>query len=50
MLPLTYTSLGLRAAAYASLAEFPWYAIPVLLSFAILFGLVGAYRFAHQQD
>lgn len=50
LLPLTYTSLGLRAAAYLPLSEFPWYAIPILLAAAIALSLVGAYQFAHQQD
>ncbi len=49
-LPLTYTSVGLRAAAYLPLAEFPWYSIPVLLAIAILLGALGAYQFAHQRD
>jgi ABC-type multidrug transport system permease subunit len=50
LLPLTYTSTGLRAAAYLPLSEFPWYSIPVLLVIAILLSVVGAYQFAHQQD
>lgn len=50
LLPLTYTSIGLRAAAYLPLSEFPWYAIPILLAAAIALSLVGAYQFAHQQD
>jgi len=50
MLPLTYTSTGLRAAAYLPLSEFPWYSIPVLLIMAIGLAAVGAYQFAHQQD
>lgn len=49
-LPLTYTSSGLRAAAYLPLSEFPWYSIPVLLVFAIALSFVGAYQFSHQQD
>lgn len=49
-LPLTYTSTGLRAAAYLPLAEFPWYSIPVLLVFAIALCFLGAYQFSHQQD
>lgn len=32
MLPLTYTTLGLRAAAYLTSEVFPWYSIPVLLA------------------
>lgn len=50
LLPLTYTSTGLRAAAYLPIEEFPWYSIPVLLVIAILLGGFGAYQFAHQQD
>jgi ABC-2 type transport system permease protein len=50
LLPLTYTSIGLRAAAYLPLSQFPWYTIPILLGVAIAFSLVGAYQFSHQQD
>ncbi|HEY9649700.1 MAG TPA: ABC transporter permease [Coleofasciculaceae cyanobacterium] len=50
LLPLTYTSTGLRAAAYLPLSEFPWYSIPILLIVAIALSLVGAYQFANQQD
>jgi len=50
LLPLTYTSIGLRAAAYLPLLQFPWYTVPVLLIIAIALSLVGAYQFAHQQD
>ncbi len=50
LLPLTYTSIGLRAAAYLPLAQFPWYSIPILLTVAIALSLIGAYQFAHQQD
>ncbi|MEB3251375.1 MAG: ABC transporter permease [Cyanobacteriota bacterium] len=50
LLPLTYTTLGLRAAAYKPVAQFPWYSIPVLLAVAILLAFVGAYQFSHQQD
>ncbi len=49
-LPLSYTSMGLRSAAYLPLAEFPWYTIPILLAFAIAFSLIGAYQFSHQRD
>lgn len=49
-LPLTYTSIGLRAAAYTPIAQFPWYAIPILLAAAIALSLWGAYQFSHQQD
>ena len=50
LLPLTYTSIGLRAAAYLPLSQFPWYSIPILLVVAIALSLVGAYQFSHQQD
>lgn len=50
LLPLTYTSIGLRAAAYLPLSQFPWYDIPILLAVAIALSFVGAYQFAHQQD
>ena len=50
LLPLTYTSSGLRAAAYLPLEQFPWYSIPILLAFAIAFSFIGAYQFSHQQD
>ncbi|WP_353656303.1 ABC transporter permease [Geitlerinema sp. P-1104] len=49
-LPLTYTSIGLRSAAYGSLADFTWISIPVLLVVAIAFSWIGAYQFSHQQD
>ncbi|RPH91473.1 MAG: ABC transporter permease [Chroococcales cyanobacterium metabat2.561] len=48
-LPLTYASLGLRAAAY-DINQFPWFAIPILLIVAILLSIVGAYQFSHQRD
>lgn len=50
LLPLTYTSIGLRAAAYLPLSAFPWYSIPILLAVAIALSFIGAYQFAHQQD
>lgn len=50
LLPLTYTTIGLRAAAYQPLAEFPWYSLPILLVVAIALAYAGAYQFAHQQD
>jgi ABC-type multidrug transport system permease subunit len=50
LLPLTYTSLGLRAAAYLPFAQFPWYVIPVLLLAAIVLSAIGARQFSHQQD
>ncbi|BAZ44010.1 ABC-2 type transporter superfamily protein [Chondrocystis sp. NIES-4102] len=49
-LPLTYTSIGLRAAAYLPMAEFPWYALPILLIFAIALTVIGAYQFSHQKE
>jgi ABC-type multidrug transport system permease subunit len=48
-LPLTYASLGLRAAAY-DINQFPWFAIPILLIVALLLSIVGAYQFSHQRD
>jgi ABC-type multidrug transport system permease subunit len=50
LLPLTYTSTALRAAAYLPLSEFPWYSIPVLFVIAIILSYIGAYQFSHQQD
>lgn len=50
LLPLTYTSIGLRAAAYQPLRQFPWFTLPVLLVAAIALSFLGAYQFAHQQD
>jgi ABC-2 type transport system permease protein len=50
LLPLTYTSIALRAAAYLPLSQFPWYSIPILLAIAVLLGGIGAYQFAHQRD
>ena len=49
-LPLTYTTIGLRAAAYQPLSEFPWYSFPILLMAAIALSWIGAYQFSHQQD
>ena len=49
-LPLTYTTIGLRAIAYKPLSAFPWYTIPVLLTFAVLLSFYGAYQFSNQQD
>jgi ABC-2 type transport system permease protein len=49
LLPLTYASIGLRAAAY-DMAKFPWYSIPVLLAAAIAFSAIGARQFSTQQD
>ena len=50
ILPLTYTSMALRSAAYLPIGEFPWYSIPVLMGFAIALSLVGAYKFSTLQD
>ena len=50
LLPLTYTTVGLRAAAYQALSDFPWYSFPVLLAIAISLSFVGAFQFSHQQD
>ncbi|MBD2740478.1 ABC transporter permease [Coleofasciculus sp. FACHB-1120] len=50
LLPLTYTSIGLRAAAYLPMSQFPWYSVPILGVMAIALSFVGAYQFAHQQD
>jgi ABC-type multidrug transport system permease subunit len=50
LLPLTYVSTGLRAAAYSPLSQFPWYSIPILLVVAIALSFWGAYKFSHQQD
>ncbi len=49
-LPLTYTTMGLRAIAYKPLSEFPWYSIPILLVSAIALSFFGARQFASQQD
>ena len=50
LLPLTYASIGLRAAAHLPLSQFPWYSVPILLVTAIALSLWGGYKFAHQQD
>jgi len=50
LLPLTYTTLGLRAAAYKPVLEFPWFTIPVLVAVAGGLAAIGAHQFAHQQD
>ncbi|MEB3281752.1 MAG: ABC transporter permease [Lyngbya sp.] len=49
LLPLTYTSIGLRAAAY-DIEKFPVYSLPILLTVAIAAAAVGAYKFSTQQD
>jgi ABC-2 type transport system permease protein len=50
LLPLTYTSLGLRAAAYLPFSQFPWYVLPILLVVALVFCFIGARQFSSQQD
>ncbi len=50
LLPLTYTSIALRSAAYLPLAQFPWYSILVLLIAAIVLAAIGARQFSQQQD
>ncbi len=50
LLPLTYTTVGLRAAAYKPLAEFPWFTIPVLVVVATILAAIGARQFSTQQD
>lgn len=49
ILPLTYTCIGLRTAAY-NLEQFPWYAVVILLAVAVLLALIGAHQFSHQKD
>ncbi|MCT7958278.1 ABC transporter permease [Laspinema palackyanum] len=49
LLPLTYTSIGLRAAAY-DMSQFPWYSIVVLAIIAVGLSILGARQFANQQD
>ncbi len=49
LLPLTYTSIGLRAAAY-DMKQFPWYSIVVLAIAALGLSIVGARKFSNQQD
>jgi ABC-2 type transport system permease protein len=50
LLPLTYTTVGLRAAAYKPLAEFPWFTIPILVAVAAVLAAIGARQFSTQQD
>ena len=50
ILPLTYTSTGLRAAAYQPISEFPWFTIAILLMMALILMGIGGYQFSHQQD
>lgn len=49
-LPLTYTTIGLRAVAYKPWAEFPWYCLPILSLFALALSFYGAKQFSAQQD
>ncbi|MCJ2541323.1 ABC transporter permease [Thermostichus vulcanus] len=49
-LPLSYASVGMRAAAYQPLSQFPWYTVVVLAVLAVILAFVGAYQFSHQQD
>jgi ABC-2 type transport system permease protein len=50
LIPLTYTTIALRSAAYLPLAQFPWYAIPILMAVAGVLAAIGAYQFSHLQD
>ncbi|MDX2099546.1 MAG: ABC transporter permease [Leptolyngbyaceae cyanobacterium bins.59] len=50
LLPLTYTSIALRSAAYFSWSQFPWYSLVVLFGLTIGLSIVGASRFSSQQD
>ncbi|MGB3201931.1 MAG: ABC transporter permease [Nodosilinea sp.] len=50
LLPLTYTTIGLRAAAYQPLAEFPWFTVPILVVVAAVLAAIGARQFSTQQD
>ncbi|MBF2097845.1 MAG: ABC transporter permease [Gloeomargaritaceae cyanobacterium C42_A2020_066] len=50
VLPLTYTSIGLRAAVFGDWRQFPWYCFAVLGCVAVLLAALGAYRFTQQQD
>ncbi len=50
LLPLTYTSIGLRAIVFQPLDQFPWFSLPVLIIIGIILCAIGAYQFAHQQD
>ncbi|MEM8716688.1 MAG: ABC transporter permease, partial [Cyanobacteria bacterium P01_G01_bin.4] len=49
-LPLSHASIGIRAAAYKPISQFPWYTLVVWTGMAIALTLVGAYQFSHQQD
>ncbi|MDX2272252.1 MAG: ABC transporter permease [Cyanobacteriota bacterium] len=49
-LPLSYASIGIRAAAYAPLSQFPWYTIAALLAMAAGLTAWGGYQFSHQKD
>jgi ABC-type multidrug transport system permease subunit len=48
-LPLTYASIGIRAAAFGS-GSFPWYTVAILGLVASGLTLWGAYQFSHQQE
>ena len=50
LLPLTYTSLGLRAAAYLPFSQFPWYVLPILFIVAMILCFIGARQFSSQKD
>ena len=50
LLPLTYTSLGLRAIVFQPIAQFPWFSLPVLIIIGMILCAIGAYQFAHQRD
>lgn len=50
LIPLTYTTTGLRAAAYLPLSKFPWHSIPILAGVAIALAFAGAYQFSHQRN
>lgn len=45
-IPLTYTSISLRSAAYLPRSDFPWYSIVLLLVLAIALTAVGCYQFS----
>lgn len=49
-LPLTYATVGLRAAAYGPIGDFPWLNVIVLATLALVLCGAGAYQFSHQQD
>lgn len=49
LMPLTYTNLGLRAAAYNP-ANYPWYSLLILVLLATSLAALGAKQFDSQQD